>query len=117
MKHTPGPWKYSVTHPLSGSAWFVVVDRNGSGPIMDVGGHEKNGQIAEAKYLITDPQEIEANARLIAAAPELLEALELLLADAEGLYKATGGMFTDERFPFVTARAAIAKATNDPQNA
>jgi hypothetical protein len=75
-KFTEGPWKQSVTHPMSGSAWFVVTDKNGYGPIMDVGGKDQEGQIAEAKYLITDPEEIKANAHLISAAPELLEFAE-----------------------------------------
>jgi len=49
----------------------------------------------------------EANARLIAAAPELLEALEAVLPDLEH-YVATHGPGPDKRLAI--ARAAIAKA-------
>jgi len=70
MEHTPGPWTYKQTHPMSGNVWYVIINSTGRGPIMEVGGTDQNGQIAEAKYLVTDPIEIEANARLIAAAPD-----------------------------------------------
>lgn len=108
-KHTPGPWKHYVTHPLSGAVWFVVTDKDGYGPIIDVGGKDNNGQIAEAKYLITDGNEIEANARLIAAAPELLEVLEAVDSKLTYLQKLWGKEgVTDGIVDQV--RAAIAKA-------
>lgn len=79
--HTPGPWTYKRTHEMSSNTWYVIIDSNGRGPVVDVGGSDLSGQIAEAKYLVTDPEEIEANARLIASAPDLLEALESALSD------------------------------------
>jgi len=51
--------------------------------------------------------ELAANARLIAAAPELLEALEAVIPDLEH-YVATHGPGPDKRLAI--ARAAIAKA-------
>jgi len=65
MSYTKGEWKYKRTHLCSGDAWYVIVDSNGRGPITEVGGKDKNGQIAEMKYLVTDPEVIEANARRI----------------------------------------------------
>ena len=79
MKATPGPWKYIRTHQCSNDAWFVITNAHGYGPIFDVGGKDFSGQIAEAKYLITNKEEIEANAQLIAAAPALLSACESAL--------------------------------------
>lgn len=80
MTTTPTPWKYSKTHLMSHDTWYVVTDANGFGPIVEVGGKDKNGQIAEAKYLVTDPKEIEANAELIVRCVNshtaLVEALE-----------------------------------------
>ncbi len=73
-KFTSGPWKCSRTHPCSADYWYVILDANGRGPIMDVGGKDVSGQIAEAKHLVTKPEVIEANAHLIAAAPDLLAA-------------------------------------------
>ena len=62
--------------------------------------------------LLSPPEKVtetdEANARLIAAAPELLEALRLLLAECE--HQAWIGNMPDDRVEFGIARAAIAKA-------
>lgn len=82
-KHTPGPWKWTgqaVTVP-SGQRLLV------NGVSLPLGNH-------------ADSEEADANARLIAAAPDLLEALKGVVAVADRK--------TDE---FDRARAAIANAT------
>lgn len=63
--HTPGPWKALEYNELSG---FVLVSDNAE--IAHI--HESNH---------SNPDTGKANARLIATAPDLLEALEQLLAD------------------------------------
>lgn len=100
-QHTPGPW--------------TVVDN--SWETSTVYSHDGHGVIAECPIdssvdeLTQDHLEAvkEANARLIAVAPELLEALQVMVADF-GDYPAS------ERpcRAFDLARAAIAKAC-DPQ--
>ena len=103
-KYTPGPWIQHQTHRCSNDTWYVITEADGYGPVFEVGGKDKNGQIAEAKYLVTDKSEIQANAHLIAAAPELLEALEGLMAII--MLETIGDSVTDiER-----AEKAIAKA-------
>ena len=91
-KHTPGPWKCSqhLGHP----AWSVHVDSGDRG----------RGLIIVDGVAGIDREHRLANARLIAAAPELLEALEYIgrfidptAKDAETMVK--------------HARIAIAKAT------
>jgi hypothetical protein len=65
--HTPGPWEareYGLTPILKTAAHGVIVGK-GDGIIAFVPGNDK--------------AECEARARLIAAAPELLEALEALV--------------------------------------
>src|SRR4051794_13527039 len=62
VKHTPGPW-YMAGVP-------AVLSRDGVG-------------IADCRTVDTTPQEQEANARLIAAAPDLLAACKALLADLD----------------------------------
>lgn len=56
--------------------------------------------------VVVSPEDAIADARLIAAAPELLEALELLAAGVEN-------SVSDTYIPLVKARAAIAKATGE----
>lgn len=75
-KHTPGPWRYTRTHRESLDYWYVITDAEGWGLGFDVGGRDLPGQIAEGKHLAASPEVIEANARLIAEAPAMLEALK-----------------------------------------
>jgi hypothetical protein len=90
-QHTPGPWTY---HADSGSSCAAL--------------------IATGSFVcefIEPPTE--ANARLIAAAPELLEALKSIICsvghdDGDGWY--TVSLHEDE---VQAARAAIAKATGE----
>ena len=78
-KHTPGPWKIEEGCFVSAEG-FVI-----------------------ARIIGCDSKKNESNARLIAAAPELLEALESMLENWE-----SGGI---SPYPIKQARAAISKAT------
>jgi hypothetical protein len=74
-KHTPGPWKLDRDELHYGSLSTVVAGKKskrfpGYQMFVDVGG-------------LADVNEQEANARLIASAPELLEALKDLLRDID----------------------------------
>jgi hypothetical protein len=92
-KHTPGPWQYSTK---------ITASEN-----------HRGFSIRAARWSISDVQPIdvegeegEANARLIAAAPDLLEACRAVSAH----YSAS----LDYQPAFVTlARAALAKATGE----
>ena len=88
-QHTPGPWEHT------GQGDIVGKEDNGYGlGYVDVC----------SVYLRTVRGRTNANARLIAAAPDLLAALQSVLAnslDSQGLADA-----------HKQARAAIAKATN-----
>lgn len=92
-KHTPGPWVISYTH-----------DDNLSIAIDDDPGiqGERNYDLVTVTH--GDPDELLANARLISAAPELLDALKSMLN--------LGNLGAYERADAVkAARAAVAKAT------
>jgi len=93
MKHTLGPWKYSSD--LSAIV-FIDVQQHKIKVIADFGKIEHHTE----------------NARLIAAAPDLLEACKNLMASYEDLHPT---LFEDENLEFspeiMMARQAIAKAT------
>lgn len=86
--HTPGPWE-------------VLID--GNGRLSGVGSHRQEFHGSDICLSpISDPQ-ARANARLIAAAPELLEALNALLAHVSWA--------TVQPEVIGQCKAAIAKAT------
>ena len=87
-KHTPGPWHYQ---PGRNSRPPYVI-RGSEGGFVVVG-------------MTADRQE--ADAALIAAAPELLEALEGMVAEF--------GIHCDSNSPLGAACAAIAKAKGEKQ--
>ena len=90
--HTPGPW-----HIGKRAADVAIY-----GP--------KGQEVAKILGFFNDDEENKANARLISAAPELLEALEGLL---HGSRKVTSqeDWNAEREEASATARAAIAKAT------
>jgi hypothetical protein len=90
MKHTPGPWSLDE------------LDSAGSIAIYQLNAPTRS---ALAELEIPDV-ESEANARLIAAAPELLDALENLLALVEG---ECPSLLEDDHH-YTQVKAAIAKA-------
>ena len=99
-KHTNGPWNKNLTSICGKAIGFHITDsQHGSlRPICEF--YDKRGTMS--------PEEIEANASLIAAAPELLEALRTI-ANSEPIDGDT--IVCDFDTLQSVARAAIAKAT------
>ena len=93
-KHTKGPWQVSgIRQRMDGEQWHVV-------------GPDDTGWIAAVIYSDFTPElhhQSLADARLIAAAPDLLEALKEVVAISDREHKA-----------WDKARAAIAKAEGLP---
>ena len=90
-RHTPGPWK-AVEAAYNPPGWLWV--QNGPGALL-----------ADVHQNVNIPMDARnTNARLMAAAPELLEALQEIItaADGEGWNHLDAG--------FTKARAAVAKA-------
>ena len=86
-KHTPGPWmKDDDGDRVVDLAYFIVAEVDG-----------------------VDEAEVEANARLIAAAPDMLEALREVFA-AHPNHTWLPGLSARERLAFRQVKAAIAKA-------
>jgi hypothetical protein len=101
-QHTPGPWDYDMDY-------IVAPDPNGRHPdiyIAEIAHSDDEGRVASY-------EQQDANRRLIAAAPELLEQLTLLADHLEtpthGLTEAMRKLRSKE------ARAAIAKAKGGAQ--
>lgn len=100
-RHTPGPWDYDMDY-------VVAPDLGGRYPdiyIAEIAHSDDEGRIAS-------PEQQDANRRLIAAAPELLEALDYLLEQTVDMDLKYGiGLAEGEEEARAKALAAIAKAT------
>lgn len=117
-KHTPGEWEahgLAVYTKDKREHWLSPISPKAS-LIAEVCSHDSVDDYFSAKN--NNPpsfQEAEANARLIASAPELLAALEALLESAicanASQNWATG--LNDEPASFDQARAAIRKARGE----
>jgi hypothetical protein len=75
-KHTPGPWTYDSVREVNGFPVYRILSGDGM-----VGALEQCNIPGETRRELE--QTLEANARLIAAAPELLEAAKNVLAALE----------------------------------
>lgn len=91
MNHSPAPWAIVDSVPCSEIGYRAILDADG--------------------FTICDPSPMgESNSRLIAAAPDLLHALNLMLREHDALQMAENS--TEDRWPAATlARAVISKAT------
>ncbi|MGK9174141.1 hypothetical protein KXR87_13050 [Yokenella regensburgei] len=102
FKGTPGPWIASTSDRSIGPV--CKDDDQSYGMIIPVAWVEFDGK----------PGHHQANANLIAAAPELLEALRQLREYVEDMHAAQyGHNWVDESHPMFLAQAAIAKALGD----
>lgn len=94
-KHTPGPWATKEVNDKGAHVlWVMPIKANGH-------------YVAEVGVNSPDAQ---ANARLIAAAPDLLEALEHALAELE---QTANSEHIDPKHYFADIYAAIAKANGE----
>lgn len=103
FKGTPGPWERGDGN--HGGELLVYCDDALGSEICDAASH----------YNVIDKQTRIANLNLIAAAPELLEALQLLMAEQTGGNKSCGHNGFTCVCPHDKARAAIAKALGESQ--
>ena len=118
VKHTPGPW---TSYPCNLERYSRVITANGAMVQIAYTGLNHHDQVAMTKEVYGDRrtygpgEETTANARLISAAPDLLEAAKLVIAwyEAENDHKGTDfwqrvAMCRESEDAL---RAAIAKAT------
>ncbi len=81
MKHTPGPWRVkNNTGKTPGSCeyGYQIIPQKGNGPI---------ALVYYGTGVISSKETQQANAKLIAAAPEILKALQDLIFDAQTKYE------------------------------
>lgn len=103
-KHTPGTW--SVDGPSLSFYMLHPDPENGYGITIR---HGNSGTIAHLTCVESEKIERTANARLIAAAPEMLEALQAFV----GAWPTIKGGTLNGDVVCDLARAAIAKATGE----
>lgn len=115
-KHTPGPWKtYGLAIYTEAKRKHWVSPRD---PKQSLIANARDNWLDDPENIDDNPPfmaEAEANARLIACAPELLEALEAVLFSAEAMKEERDGIngYSGEPESFRVARAAIAKARGE----
>ena len=93
QRHTPGPWSVEIDHHNNAPEYIRAY---ADGEMYDL-----------ASVLCDETGNATANARLIAAAPDMLDVLQAIAADIEN--RARLGL--DAPAWYTRARAAIAKAT------
>ncbi len=99
-KWTPGPWWTDGKYNGREMGCHIIAARTDSGPLP---GNPTRGMVAWASAVLnTEARNCEANAILIAAAPDLYEALEELMT-----------VHGDAGPVSARARAALAKARGD----
>lgn len=116
--HTPGPW---IATDTTTRDYNAVGDTLGIGIRVEADGcghrwHVANvfGQMDESKPLATDHGYAQANARLIAAAPEMLHALKLAAEELNKMGCECDCEASPVCCPVCAVNDAIAKALTEP---
>ena len=111
-EHTSGPFRVHAGRYVKEDLSIIGLSEDSGRMLAAVHGGKNSGQ-----FFVNDEAEVAANARLFAAAPDLLEALrEMVACDAEAIEDAEriGIPFPDEMLAtYNKACAAIAKATGE----
>lgn len=111
-QHTPGPWTIGPTSSFASGNWRIVTTHDGTTNICAC-----HGTIITDAEMHPMNQTRDANARLIAAAPDLLAALQAAVAQLD---RFAGALATDQIQQHwdddadqaqQQARAALARAT------
>ncbi len=106
--HTPGPWRYELDgHETNDMRHAILSEAND----LWVAACYRSGTTAKRERSEEAEKEAEANARLMAAAPDLLAALKVMLRDVEAV-SADGQVGIELEPSIYQASAAIAKATS-----
>ena len=100
--HTPGPWMVGVSSKYGTNNANIIFSNGGESSVATVYGLPMNTKLEEVDSHYAEGL---ANARLIAAAPDMLEALCALVLNIDA-----GGPTLDA---MRDARAAIVKATGE----
>lgn len=99
MEHTPGPWRVGYANGANASDIRSATDDEGIAQVYGMPLHRNLDEVAPDRFANGL-----ANARLIAAAPEMLEALEMVMQH---------GRIDDSEDRLNTVASAIAKARGE----
>lgn len=107
--HTPGPWSWIVSDDGQTTALRYRHPEGGGSYVLTPEAVSDDDRVCVETSCDVSP----ADARLIAAAPDLLEALKALIGAVEGPDETGGPNWTERvQAKINAARAAIAKATH-----
>lgn len=113
-KHTPGEWGIAT---IDGGAADDEIVTKVNGCMVNIAAVFGAGEYSEARpsgehepHYEVSKEEAAANARLLASAPDLLEALRAAVSSAEGTARRN---HSEAPFWTLGARAAIAKAVGE----
>jgi hypothetical protein len=106
--YTPGPWIFAEDHSTNACVYVRPLN-NKLSEICTLYGPDDVSIRADGVW--PDQPIRRANARLIAAAPDLLEALAELAEIVQGLLDGDDSQHSIDSFTLQPARAAITKAT------
>jgi hypothetical protein len=114
-KHTPGPWWTNGKYNGQEMGCAIIAANVDCGPLP---GNPTRGMVAWSSAILnTKARECEANARLIAAAPDLLSGCVGVVEVIDWMINRYWGgeldLPTEERERIESARAAIAAATGE----